>query len=99
MPESEAHAVVQVAQRILKEFERVNASKPENQPRIGMSIGVAQIDQSRPVNSEELIRHADEALYAAKSTGKGRVMVRARDGVKAPGGDDAKVKPDRSVAW
>lgn len=88
MPESEATEAIAVAQRILRENEQANLSRPTDEPRVGMSIGVAQIDLSRPVNTEELIRHADEALYAAKAAGKNRVMVRAQDGVC----EDAKIK-------
>ena len=51
-----------------------------------MSIGVAQVDLSKPVNTEELIRHADEELYAAKATGKNRIMVRDQTGVRDDGG-------------
>jgi predicted signal transduction protein with EAL and GGDEF domain len=47
-----------------------------------MSIGVAHIDLSRPRDTEALIHHADEALYAAKAAGKHRVMVRDRHGVR-----------------
>ena len=57
-------------------------------PRTGMSIGVAHIHLSEPRDPEALIRHADEALYAAKSAGKGRVMVRDRNGVR-----DARTMP------
>ncbi len=101
MPESEAHEVVQVAQRILAECEEANRRKPTSEPRIGMSIGVAQINQSRPVNSEELIRHADEALYAAKAAGKGCVMVRGAGGVApAPTSNgDAATRSRRAIAW
>ena len=101
MPESEAHEVVRVAVRILRECEVANRSKPEGEPRIGMSIGVAQINQSRPVNTEELIRHADEALYAAKASGKGRIMVRGHEGV-APvptSNGDPSASPRRAIAW
>jgi len=90
MPESESHETGQVARRILCEWARANAARLPGEPRITMSIGVAQIDASRPVNSEELIRHADEALYAAKASGKGCIMVRGRDGihpVQSPPGD------------
>ncbi len=90
MPESESHEVVQVAWRILREWARANTARLPGEPRIAMSIGLAQIDASRPVNTEELIRHADEALYAAKASGKGCIMVRDRSGIhpaESPPGD------------
>ncbi|WP_172125601.1 MULTISPECIES: EAL domain-containing protein [unclassified Devosia] len=40
---------------------------------VGASIGVAQFCPKTPVETEELLRHADLALYVAKADGKGRV--------------------------
>ncbi len=101
MPDSEAYDVAHVARRILGEWNRVNASRPSGAPCMGISIGVAQIDSSRPASSEELIRHADEALYAAKAAGKGRIMVHSGDGihpVESPP-SDIKVGRNTGVAW
>jgi diguanylate cyclase (GGDEF)-like protein len=83
MPESEAAEVVQVARRVLRQWELANKAKAAGEPRLGMSIGVAQIDASDPKSSEELIHHADEALYAAKAAGKGRIMRRDLNGIRA----------------
>jgi diguanylate cyclase (GGDEF)-like protein len=83
MPESEAEEVVQVARRVLRQWELANKAKAPGEPRLGMSIGVAQIDESDPKSSEELIHHADEALYAAKAAGKGRIMRRDLNGIRA----------------
>jgi PleD family two-component response regulator len=49
-----------------------------------MSIGVAHITISLPANAEQLITHADEAMYAAKAAGKQRVMLRQADGHCVP---------------
>lgn len=83
MPESEAAEVGQVARRVLHQWELANKAKAPGEPRLGMSIGVAQIDASGSQSSEELFRHADEALYAAKAAGKGRIMRRDRNGIRA----------------
>ena len=101
MPESEAHDVAHVARRILREWNRVNDSRPPGELRMGISIGVAQIDSSLPTSSEELIRHADEALYAAKAAGKGRIMVRSGDGIHAVESPPSEIKVGRNagVAW
>jgi GGDEF domain-containing protein len=45
-----------------------------------MSIGISHIMLSRPASAEQLLRHADEAMYAAKAAGKQRVMMRQTDG-------------------
>ena len=82
MPECEAAVAVRVAQRILLAYEQVHPARRPGEPRTGMSIGVAHIDLSRPRDTEALIHHADEALYAAKTAGKHRVMVRDRHGVR-----------------
>ena len=49
---------------------------------VGMSMGLSHSALSLPVSGIELVRHADEAMYVAKSNGKlggtKRVMVRYR---------------------
>ncbi len=49
----------------------------------GMSIGVASRRLSSPVDAHQMIAHADVALYAAKLSGRSRVMVCSADGVTA----------------
>ena len=48
-----------------------------------MSIGVAHWELTNPVNADELVRHADEAMYAAKEDPNRRVMIRTADGKSA----------------
>lgn len=84
MPHTEPHQAVVVAERMLREFDTVMRKRPDGEPRVGMTIGVAHVHLSRPTNAEQLVSHADEALYAGKSTGKNRVMARGDDGVFAP---------------
>ena len=48
-------------------------------PSFGASLGVSHLMLSCPTNADELVRHADEALYAGKSAGRGVVMVHAGD--------------------
>jgi diguanylate cyclase (GGDEF)-like protein len=88
MPECQAFEAIRVSQRILSAYEQVHRHRPPGEPRTGMSIGVAHIDLSRPRDTEALIRHADEAMYAAKAAGRHRVMVRDRHGVR-----DARTMP------
>ena len=84
MPNTLPHEAVQVAERIQRQFARAMSRRGEEEPAVGMTIGMSHIDLSRPVNAEQLVSHADEALYAGKSRGKGRVMIRDADGVYAP---------------
>jgi len=84
MPHTEAHEAVRVAERIRREFKHALRDVPEDEPPVSMSIGVAHIDLSKPINAEQLIHHADQAMYAAKNAGKHRVMVRDASGVYCP---------------
>ncbi len=84
MPQTEAHEAVRVAERIRKEFAHALRDVSPDEPPVTMSIGVAHVDLSKPINAEQLIHHADEAMYAAKQAGKQRVMVRDASGVYCP---------------
>lgn len=44
-------------------------------PHVTMSIGVASFDKERLNDAESLLRAADQALYAAKRSGRDRVVV------------------------
>jgi two-component system chemotaxis family response regulator WspR len=88
MPGARPGEAIRAAQRILRAYETVHDCRRPAEPRTGMSIGVAHVHLSEPGDPEELIRHADEALYAAKSAGKNRVMVRDHSGVH-----DARTMP------
>ncbi len=84
MAHTEAHEAAMVAERILREFEHAVRDRPKDQPPTGMSMGLAHIDLSRPINADQLVSHADEAMYAAKSAGKQRLMIRSGDGTYLP---------------
>ena len=75
MGHTEPHEAIVVAQRIMREFDYAMRNRPADEPKVSMSIGLAHIALSRPANAEQLLSHADEALYAAKSAGKQCVMV------------------------
>lgn len=85
MPHTEADDAMQVARRILREFDLAMNRASATGTTVSMSIGVAQIDASRPQTSAQLVKHADEAMYAAKAAGKRQVMFRASQGVEAAG--------------
>lgn len=83
MPQTMMPEAVRVAERILREFNAALPGAFDDQPQVGMSIGVAEIDESRPANAEQLVSHADEAMYAAKvSRPKCRVMLRGPQGAR-----------------
>lgn len=84
MGHTEPQEAIIVAHRILREFDYAMRNRPADEPKVTMSIGVSHLTLSRPLNAEQLVSHADEALYAAKAAGKQRVMVREHDGQCAP---------------
>ncbi len=61
-----------------KEIEEFLGEPVNNLPEryyLSCSIGVMDSSSlSRPINEQELLHHADEALYEVKRTGKGRVL-------------------------
>lgn len=88
LPHTRHEEAVTVATRILEAFREAVAARGLA-PTVSMSIGVAHVDRSRPVNPEDLVRHADEAMYAAKATfGGDTIAVR-----EAPGPVRAIVRP------
>jgi len=84
MAHTEAAEAGMVADRILREFDLAVKARPSDEPRVSMSIGLSHINLTLPINAEQLVSHADEAMYAAKYAGKQRVMVRGNDGVYTP---------------
>ena len=94
MPNTEADKAVQVAERILREYEDTGRVKSEDAEPLGMSIGIAHVDLSRPANAQQLVQHADEAMYAAKSDSATSVVLRDADGVFAPSSGIRFVSPD-----
>jgi diguanylate cyclase (GGDEF)-like protein len=84
MGHTEPHEAAMVAERVLREFLHAMRNRPANEPPVSMSIGLSHINLSKPASAEQLVSHADEAMYAAKSAGKQRVMIRAADGVYLP---------------
>ncbi len=101
MPECDAGEAVQVARRLLRECERASDGRSPGEPRVSMSVGVAAARLSRPADPQELLRHADEALYAAKAAGKGRIMLRGPEAVTPAEAQAGTVEVGSSagVAW
>lgn len=79
LPHTDIDACRNVANRIAETFHarmqrlQLGAGTP------GISIGIGHRDLSSPATAEELVRHADEAMYAAKTSGV-EVMMRTAAG-------------------
>lgn len=82
MPHTDVDAAFQVAQRIANAFRSQIKDWDLDDVHVDVSIGVGHRDVSNPPCAEALVRHADEAMYAAKAArgAAPRVMVRALDG-------------------
>jgi diguanylate cyclase (GGDEF)-like protein len=58
-------------ERVLREVSQP-IDLPTQQVQVGISIGVT-LYPNDVVGSDELLKHADKALYLAKAKGKGRI--------------------------
>lgn len=77
LPSTPAEGAYQVAERLRQAVERTPIHSGERVApiRLTISAGVAAMMPRRDLAAQELIRRADDALYAAKQAGRNRVMV------------------------
>ncbi|MCH2139707.1 MAG: diguanylate cyclase [Phycisphaerales bacterium] len=68
LPHADLAATIAVAKRLADQFELARADWSLGDVELGMSIGVAHRGHSGAASPDELIRHADEAMYAAKKS-------------------------------
>ena len=73
LPEANLEGAVVVAERLRESISRIEFSGEFEALKITASIGVAAIPDARVHSVEDLIRLADDALYAAKEQGRNRV--------------------------
>ncbi len=78
LPLADRRAAADVARRVLDAVERTDFAPCDTRT----SIGVASLEPPRgDDNGEELLRRADQALYAAKAAGRGRIAINGVDDV------------------
>jgi diguanylate cyclase len=100
-PDTDAGDVVPLAERIRSAVASIKV--PEVERAITVSIGVAELIQHGG-DAPGLLRHADRALYTAKSMGRNRVVVGHADGCGEtgtaawPGAVDEAAASDESIA-
>jgi diguanylate cyclase (GGDEF)-like protein len=77
MPQTDLATAQLVAGRILEQFHQSLAARFGPSPGAGMnlSMGIATLRSSHPATGEDLVGHADHALYGAKQAGKGCMRV------------------------
>lgn len=74
LPETALPAARDVAERLRQHIEALDVTLPQRPPlRLTVSIGVAEL-ATGDRGHEDLMRRADEALYAAKRAGRNRVV-------------------------
>jgi len=72
LPENDLDAARQVAERLRKSIARRQIATPKGSAKITASLGVAAVD-CEETSLEQLLARADQALYAAKQSGRNRV--------------------------
>ncbi len=75
MPHADPESAVQIAHRIAAAFDEAVAAVSGPGMHVSMSIGVSHWQITNPVNADELVRHADEAMYVAKNERDRRVVL------------------------
>ncbi len=73
LPETNLNGAAIVAQRYQKQVEKKNFGSSRKPLRTTISIGVSCYPEALMESAEDLIRHADQALYRAKQGGRNRV--------------------------
>lgn len=82
LPNTDHEEAATVLRRIASAFDNAMVDIRMAEGRtLSMSVGISHINLSRPASANQLVLHADEALYAAKSAGKSRIMLRHAHGV------------------
>jgi diguanylate cyclase (GGDEF)-like protein len=77
LPHASADLASQVGERISRQFQLHVKQIVAGDLHLSMSMGIASMQHNRPLNSDQLVALADEALYAAKRQGKNRTIISA----------------------
>lgn len=82
LPQTTRETARNLAARVQADLAATLKRRPLPAP-VSLSVGIASVRTSHPESAEQLIVHADMAMYAAKTGGKDRIMLCEADGRSA----------------
>jgi len=75
-PEVKKEGILPLAVRLRQRIQNSEVGTPRGVAQVTVSIGLACLEPGgEPISTEELLRHADEALYTAKEGGRNRIVL------------------------
>ena len=86
LPHTRLAVASQILERLRHDFRQLEWSQLGNMHQPTVSVGLTTLT-STDAGLAELMRRADEALYAAKAAGRDQLQARERPGANATGGD------------
>src|SRR5688500_11502689 len=72
LPQADCEEASKAATRIREEFYQSSAGLLKRKEGVTMSIGVASLKLCAAANPDQLVNHADQALYKSKAHGRNR---------------------------
>ncbi len=84
MPETSAAEAVQAAERIRKTVSKNPISDGKRSALAMVSVGIATVENGKAGTPENLLKQADDAMYAAKEAGRNRVCLAPSEKAVSP---------------
>jgi len=75
LPETEVVVAVKMAQRLLHAIEEATVAHNQKLLRVTASLGVGTLGKDEVADASSLLERADQALYAAKNSGRNQLSV------------------------
>ena len=75
LPETTAECANKVAEKLRVLISEKVVTKDEVSTTVSVSLGIAELNQERMKNGNDLVENADKAMYHAKNTGRNRMVL------------------------
>jgi diguanylate cyclase (GGDEF)-like protein len=76
LPDTDEADALRMAEALRATVQALDIAHPQSSyGHVTLSLGVAVVRPSYPSDADQLLRHADQALYAAKAAGRNRAML------------------------